>query len=68
MQNNLSGSTHGNMSVIGPSSKTKDGDQYWLCQCECGNKFNLPTKKIVPTPINPCNCTANKAIKHVSDN
>jgi len=55
----LSGQTFGRLTVICASDKrSKSGDMYWNCVCECGNKKEVVSTNLKHGKTKSCGCLA----------
>lgn len=58
MKNDIKiGNKYGRLTVISSSTKTnKSLDNYWVCQCECGNKKEVRASHLRNRKIQSCGC------------
>lgn len=54
----LTGQRFGRLVAISVSGKNKYGNLIWLCECDCGNKHNVPSGKLVQGKSKSCGCLA----------
>lgn len=52
---NLLGKIFGKLTVI-KWLESRNGNEYWLCQCECGNTKEIPTKRLNYGRVQSCGC------------
>lgn len=52
----LAGNRFGKLLVIKATDKRKNGKIIWLCQCDCGNKIEVPTTFLTTGDTKSCGC------------
>ena len=52
----MTNETHGRLKVISTNGKAKNGDQKWLCQCECGGFITVQRSDLLSRNTQSCGC------------
>lgn len=54
----ISGQRFGKLVAIKPLGRKKQGSEYWLCKCDCGNEIEIPKINLTRTkrPTRSCGC------------
>lgn len=61
--NNLVGSKINNLTILGIDNKTKSGQYYLKCKCDCGNIKSFRSSRLLNNQIKTCGCL-NKGYKY----
>lgn len=71
----LTGQHFGQLTVLKrdyETEKTKSGNTYWLCKCDCGNKISVVRNSLISGKTKSCGClrkkVSAKALKKISEN
>lgn len=62
---NLVGQKFGELTVISviPNKRSKEGSQYWLCQCSCGKQIEVKTNHLTTGNTKSCGCVRINKLK-----
>lgn len=60
----LTGQKFGRLTALRDNGSNKDGRGTWLCQCECGNKTVVTTKRLTQGTTTSCGC-ARKGVNRI---
>lgn len=52
----FTGKRFGRLVVINDTGKRKNRQKIWLCECDCGNKTEVPTKYLTSGDTKSCGC------------
>lgn len=54
LDDNLTGLKFGNLTVLGPTGKTKNHNSIWRCKCDCGNECTVTAHHLKQGKVKSC--------------
>ena len=62
----LIGERFGKLTVIEKTEEKQDNYWVWKCQCDCGGKILVNTKRLVRGTVSDCGCVPKKTARNGS--